>query len=341
MRILTYLEEDREKLALSVDDEIFDLAAVCRSLREVKAISKPRLFAADEAEGLTMIDLIERGDEGLTRLAEVERYIRWQTEADPWVLRNARREEAAIAWLPPVTRPPAVYGIGGNSPLFFRDKAFQIPGYPRGFLRPTNRHALIGHLAAVTLPSQYATMRSSAELAVVIGRHGRDVPEAEAMDYVWGYTLVNDMCSDSWKTVALRGEDESRMHEDITIFTQRAATSYYSRSTDSFAAIGPWIVTKEDVPDPYNLMVWNRLSGVQRERAYTQAMVNGVERTVSFLSRIFMLRPGMIFHLGTMGIDGYTVEADMFFDADDYFEIEYEGIGALRNYITDLRKPAP
>ena len=79
------------------------------------------------------------------------------------------------------------------------------------------------------------------------------------MDYVWGYTLVNDMCSDSWKTVALRGEDESRMHEDITIFTQRAATSYYSRSTDSFAAIGPWIVTKEDVPDPYNLMVWNRL----------------------------------------------------------------------------------
>lgn len=339
MRILTHLEADREKLALSVDGEIYDLAAVCRSLKEVKAITKPRLFGGDEADGLAMTDLMARGEEGLARLAEVERYIRWQAAADPWVLRTARRDEAAITWLPPVTRPPAVYGIGGNSPLFFRDKGFQIPAYPRGFLRPTNHHALIGHRARVTLPAQYATMRSSAELAVVIGATGRNVPESEAMGYVWGYTLVNDMCSDSWKTVALRGEDESRMHEDITIFTQRASTSYYSRSTDSFAAIGPWIVTKEEVPDPYNLMVWNRLSGVERERAYTQAMVNGVERTVAFLSRIFTLRPGMIFHLGTMGIDGYTVEADMFFDADDYFEIEYEGIGALRNYITDMRKP--
>ncbi|WP_119166698.1 fumarylacetoacetate hydrolase family protein [Algihabitans albus] len=338
MRILTYREDEQERLALSIDDEIFDLAAVAASAKELKAITKPR-FAKVSFDGLTMLGLIAMEAEGLDLLAELERYIHWQREADPWILRNAVRQEEEIEWLPPVTEPPAVYGIGGNSPLFFRDKGFQIPAYPRGFLRPTNAHALVGHRATVTLPASYATMRSSAEMGVVIGKTGRDVPESEAMDHVFGFTLVNDMCSDSWKTVALRGEDESRMHEDLTIFTQRAATSYYSRSTDSFAAIGPYIVTKEEVSDPYNLMVYNRLSGVQRERAYTQAMVNGVERTVSFLSRIFTLRPGMIFHLGTMGIDGYTVEADMFFDTDDYFEIEYESIGILRNYITDLRKP--
>jgi 2-keto-4-pentenoate hydratase/2-oxohepta-3-ene-1,7-dioic acid hydratase in catechol pathway len=66
-------------------------------------------------------------------------------------------------------------------------------------------------------------------------------------------------------------------------------------------------------------------------------MVNGIDRTVSFLSRIFTLQPGMIFHMGTMGIDGYTIEADMRLGCNDYFEIEYEGIGVLRNYINDLR----
>ena len=160
------------------------------------------------------------------------------------------------------------------------------------------------------------------------------------MDYVYGYTLVNDMCSDSWKVVAFQGEDESMMLKDLTIFTQRAATSYYSRATDSFATIGPYIVTKDEVPDPYNLMVYNRLSGVVRERAYTQAMVNSIERTVSFLSRIFTLEPGMIFHMGTMGIDGYTIEKDMLLGEDDYFEIEYENIGSLRTYVDDGRERA-
>ncbi|WP_340117721.1 fumarylacetoacetate hydrolase family protein [Pelagibius sp. 7325] len=340
MRIFTFREDGRARLGLSVNSALYDLEAVCLSLREVKAITKPRLFD-QSVEGLTLIDLMEMGDEGLRALDAAERYIRWiaSESADPWVLRNARRREEDIEWLPPVTRPPAVYGIGGNSPLFFRDKNFQIPAYPRGFLRPTNHHALIGHRARVTIPAHYSTMRSSAELGVVIGKTGRNVSEAEAMDYVFGYTLVNDMCSDSWKVVALRGQDEALMHQDLTIFTQRASTSYYSRSTDSFAAIGPYLVTKEEVSDPYNLMVYNRLSGVQRERAYTQAMVNGIERTVSFLSRIFTLRPGMIFHMGTMGIDGYTVEPDMRFGTEDYFEIEYETVGVLRNYITDLRGP--
>lgn len=337
MRILTYKEESREKLGLVVDGHIFDLESVCASTREVKVISRPMFFDRPVA-GMSLVEVMAMGDPGLLILRRVEDYIRWlTTSGDSLLLRWAERKEEAIEWLPPVPRPPALYGIGGNSPLFFRDKSYQIPAYPRGFMRPTNHHALLGHLARVVIPSQYSTMRASAELGVVIGKAGRDVTPAEAMNHVWGYTLVNDMCSDAWKVVALGDLDESMMHKDLTVFTQRASTSYYSRSTDGFAAIGPYVVSKDEVPDPYNLMVWNRLSGVQRERGLTQAMVNGIERTVSFLSRIFTLEPGMIFHMGTMGIDGYTVEADMRFSGEDYFEIEYEGVGVLRNYIQDLR----
>lgn len=340
MKILTYREKDQDRLALSVDGRVFDLEAVCVSVKEVKVITRPRFFDRSVA-GMSLIDLMEMGERGLSELRRVEDYIRWLIRSgDPLLLRNAERDGEAIHWQPPIPRPPVVYGIGGNSPLFFRDKDYQIPAYPRGFIRPINSHALVGHRARVTIPAHYSTMRASAEMGVVIGKTGRNVSPGEAMDYVYGYTLVNDMCSDSWKVVALGDLDEGMMHKDLTIFTQRAATSYYSRSTDGFAAIGPYVITKDEVPDPYNLMVWNRLSGVQRERGYTQAMVNGIERTVSFLSRIFMLRPGMIFHMGTMGIDGYTVEADMYLGPDDYFEIEYEGVGALRTFIDDLRPGA-
>ena len=78
-------------------------------------------------------------------------------------------------------------------------------------------------------------------------------------------------------------------------------------------------------------MIYNRLSGIQRERSYSQALVNDIEHTIEYLSRMFTLKPGMIIHMGTMSIDGYTVEQDMRLTDEDYFEIEYEKIGALRN----------
>ena len=66
-------------------------------------------------------------------------------------------------------------------------------------------------------------------------------------------------------------------------------------------------------------------------------MVNGIERTVSMMSNVFSLKPGMVFHMGTMGIDGYTVESDMELSSEDYFEIEYEKVGSLKNFIKDNR----
>ncbi len=337
MRLFTHLENDRPRLGLAVDGRLYDLEAVYDSCREFKAQTKPRPFPMPLAD-LDMIKLMELGDTGQAILQGVEGYIRWlESHGDNAILRKARRNEEEMTWMPPVIDPPMLYGIGGNSPLFFRDKDYQIPAYPRGFIRPTNGHALLGHRARVTIPKQYETMRASAEMGVVIGKAGRNVTPQQAMDHVYGYTLVNDMCSDSWKVVAFGGEDESMMLKDLTIFTRRAATSYYSRSTDGFAAVGPWIVTKDEVPDPYNLMVWNRMSGTQRERSHTTAIVNSIERVVSFMSRLFTLQPGMIFHMGTMGIDGYTVEKDMLFGPEDYFEIEYERVGALRSYIKDER----
>lgn len=337
MRILTYLHDGNEKLAISVNNKIYDLEQVDKSRKEVKVIYPP-IFFNEPISKMSVLDIINMGTKGLDILRRIENYIIWLNKSgDSLLLRNAFLEEEEIKWLPPISNSPMVFGIGGNSPLFFRDKDYQIPAYPRGFIRPVNKHSIIGHRNHVVIPENYSTIRASAELGVIIGKPGKNISPKNAMDYVWGYTLVNDMCSDSWKAIALGDIDEEEMHKDLTIFTQRAATSYYSRSTDGFAAIGPYAVTKDEIPNPYDLMVWNNLSGKIRERGLTQAMVNGVERTISFLSNIFTIQPGMIFHMGTMGIDGYTIESDMKLSQNDYFEIEYENIGSLRTYVNDLR----
>lgn len=338
MKLLTFDAGGGNRLGLMVDEDIYDVAAIVQAVKEFKSFTKPIFFPAGVNEP-QMLDVLTQGERALDGLRNMETFIRWHRDrGDPALLRNAKVDASAIKWRPPIVRPPLLYGIGGNSPLFFRDKQFQIPAYPRGFMRPITRYSLIGHMEEVIIPENYGTIRASAELGVVIGKPGRNIPAGKAMEHVFGYTIVNDMCSDSWKVVALGGRDEALMLRDITVFTARASTSYYSRSTDTFAAVGPYIVTRDEVVDPYNLLVYSRLSGVVRERSYTQAMVNGIEQTIEFLSRMFTLQPGMILHMGTMGIDGYTVEADMALGPEDYFEMEYEGIGALRNRVRDLRK---
>lgn len=338
MKLFSYLKNGNARVGIKVDDEHYDIEQVLLTLKECKTVN-PLYSKTDYMNFDSIIAVINGGIQTEDALRTLTAYIAWNKSCgDPLLLRSAVLDEFSLAWLPSIPEPPILYGIGGNSPLFFRNKNYQIPAYPRGFVRPNSKNAVIGHHGTVNIPPHYTTMRASAELGVVIGKTGKNISEENAMDYVYGYTLVNDMCSDSWKVVALDGIDEEMMLTDLTVFTKRAATSYYSRSTDTFTAVGPYVVTKDEVPDPYNLMVWNSLSGVVREKGYTQSMVNGIERTISFLSRIFTLQPGMIFHMGTMGIDGYTVEQDMQLDENAYFEIEYERIGKLRNYIQDGRR---
>ena len=337
MKLVNFSIDGKTRAGVSVDGVVYDIENILATVRELKLFSKPKLLDGFERP-ICVASIVAAGDEGIEALRRVEDHIRWVRDSgDPSVLRNAKVDEAKMRWLPPIEGPELFYGIGGNSPLFFRDKGFQIPAYPRGFQRPASKHSLIGHNGRVDIPASYSTMRASAEMGVVIGKPGKYIPASKAMEHVFGYTLVNDMCSDSWKVIALDGKDERLMHEDITVFTARASTSYYSRATDTFAAVGPWIVTKDEVPDPYNLMVYNYLSGVMRERSYTQAMVNGIEQTIAYMSRMFTLKPGMIIHMGTMGIDGYTIEPDMLLGPDDYFEIEYEKVGKLRCYVNDQR----
>lgn len=338
MKLATVYAAGKKRVGMVVQDSFYDFHEVQKSLVEVKQLfSKPRFFDVDTSV-FDMIALLDMGERGLAACQRVQDFLKWSLEeGDPFILRKAKFELNRVKWMPPVPRPPLMFGIGGNAPFYFRDKAFQIPGYPQGFLRPRSPHTLIGHMQPVTIPAFYRSFRSAAELGVIIGKPGRDIKADEALEHVGGYTIVNDICSDTWKDYAMSGEDERAIDTDMTVFGYRHVTSFYSRSTDNFAPVGPYLVTRDEVPNPYDLIAYNRLSGIRRERTHSQSIVNGIEQTIEFLSKMFTMRPGMILHMGAMSIDGYTVEEDMILTDEDYFEVEYEKIGRLRNPVNDLR----
>jgi len=141
------------------------------------------------------------------------------------------------------------------------------------------------------------------------------------------------MIGNQWKDFARN----SNPNGDPT-FEELLITSYYGRATDGFAPIGPAIVSKDEVADPYNLLMYTRQNGIERDRSYTNSMVVGIENTIEYLSQFMTLYPGTIIHMGAMGIDGITIHEDVRIGADEPVEVEIERVGRLRTYFDDKRK---
>jgi len=250
------------------------------------------------------------------------------TELD--LLKQAKVDNDA-AFLSPIRKPPLMFGLAGNCPQTRRWSGTIIPNYPVGYTRPFR--SLSAHKGRVLLDENVTSFRCAAELGVVIGRRAFQVSKAEALDYVCGYTCVNDMISNHWKTFAVASNPDGTPD-----FKEFLITSYYGRGTDGFAPVGPYIKAKEDVGDPYNLMMFTRQNEMLRDRSYTNAMVVGIENAIEYLSHFMTLYPGSIIHMGTMGTDGITLSEDTKLTRDDYIEIEIEKIGVLLTYFDDQRK---
>lgn len=213
-----------------------------------------------------------------------------------------------VALLAPC-EPSKIMALGLN----YRDHAAEygstIPLEPLLFMKPST--AVIGPDAAIVYPAMSKRVDYEAELAVVIGKTARHVPEDQAFAYVLGYTCFNDVTA----------RDLQRKDGQFT----------RAKSFDTFAAIGPWIET--EIPDPDNLMVEAYLNGEQKQQANTGDMVFGVATLISFISRIMTLLPGDVIATGTPSGIGPML-------AGDVVEIRVENIGRLRNQVVPERIPA-
>jgi 2-keto-4-pentenoate hydratase/2-oxohepta-3-ene-1,7-dioic acid hydratase in catechol pathway len=193
---------------------------------------------------------------------------------------------------------------------------FTIPPvwYQRPMYYKANRFNVVGPEAEIEWPSFSQRMDYEMELAVIIGRRVRDVSEDEAMQAVFGYTIFNDFSARD-----TQAEESS--------FRMGPAKG---KDFDTGNAIGPCIVTRDEIDAPEALQMCVRVNGVERSRTTSGGMQHGIARCISFLSRSETLYPGEVLAMGTVG-NGCGYESLSFLADGDVVEVEVQGIGVLRN----------
>ncbi|MGI8566411.1 MAG: fumarylacetoacetate hydrolase family protein [Pyrinomonadaceae bacterium] len=214
-----------------------------------------------------------------------------------------------VRLLAPVPRPGKLICIGLN----YRDHAAEsnmpIPESPVVFSKFTT--AVVGPNEPVVLPAASAKVDYEAELAFVIGRRAKNVTKERAMDYVLGYTMVNDVSA-----------------RDLQF-----ADGQWQRgkSCDTFAPMGECIVTTDEIPDPHRLTIKLRLNGHTMQDSSTDQLIFGIAELVSFLSETITLEPGDVVATGTPPGVGFARKPPVFLKDGDVMEVEVEGLGVLTN----------
>ncbi len=285
MKLLTYRYDGVERVGALRGDEVIDLSPLAASMLEL-IDGGPDLLA--EARKLVA------AAEGGLALTEIE-------------LRA------------PIPRPRKnIICLGMNyaahaiESLRAKGLPEKLPEYPVFFSKmPT---AVNHPNAPVPLMPDVSAQRDwEVELAVIIGRRGRDIPASAALDYVFGYTIMNDVSA----------RDLQTRHQQF----------FYSKSLDGSAPLGPWIVTADEIPDPHALGIRLRLNGELVQNSTTRDMIFDIPTCIATFSRGITLEPGDIIATGTPAGVGMGMTPQRWLKAGDVMEAEIDGIGVLRNTV--------
>lgn len=299
MRILMYGRAGDRRLGVMYEDQVVDVHDLSREA------------GLDPFQG-SVLDVVLAGGEKLAAVHDV-------------LTRTENRSSVRSASLPldrvdiraPLDPPIGnVIAIGRNYPEHAAESARALG---REVERPTvftkAQTSIVGPHDDVVVDSNATSQPDwEAELGVVIGRRGLNVPVKSGLDYVFGYTVINDVSA-----------------RDVQFGW--GGQFFKGKSLDTFCPMGPWIVTKDEVPDPQRLRVTLRVNGVTKQDASTADMIFPVAEIVSQLSLGMTLLPGMIIATGTPSGVGFAREPKEFLQNGDLMETEVVGVGSLRNRI--------
>ncbi len=200
-------------------------------------------------------------------------------------------------------------GIGLNYADHAAETGMEVPPEPVMFLKASS--CICGPDDTVPIPRGSEKTDWEVELGVVIGRPGKYIDAAEALDHVAGYCVVNDISERSFQT-------------------ERAGQWDKGKGCDNFGPVGPWLVTRDEVPDPQNLKMWLDVNGTRMQDGSTATMVYGVAHLVSYLSQFFTLEPGDIITTGTPPGVGMGMRPPRYLAPGDVVELGIEGLGRQR-----------
>jgi 2-keto-4-pentenoate hydratase/2-oxohepta-3-ene-1,7-dioic acid hydratase in catechol pathway len=236
-------------------------------------------------------------------------------ELEKWRARNgasAPRVPSRVRLGAPICRPSKIVCIGLN----FRDHAaesnMELPKEPVLFFKSTT--ALAGPNDPVMLPRNATKVDWEVELAVVMGRKASYVPADRALEYVVGYVLHND-------------------YSERAFQLERGGQWVKGKSADTFAPLGPFLATGDEVPNVERLHMWLNVNGEPRQNSSTSNMVFGVAALVSYVSDFMTLLPGDVISTGTPAGVGLGMKPPTYLKAGDVVELGIEGLGESRQEV--------
>ena len=209
----------------------------------------------------------------------------------------------------PVARPSKIVCIGLNYAKHARETNAAIPNEPIIFMKSTT--SLAGPYDNIMIPKNSVKTDWEVELAFVMGKKASYVDIDEAMDYVAGYTLHNDV-----------SEREYQLERD--------GTWDKGKGCDTFAPIGPWLVTKDEIKDPHNMRLWLSLNGKTMQDGNTDDLIFNIPFLVSYISQFMTLLPGDIVSTGTPAGVGLGFTPNIFLKEDDIIELSIDGLGTSK-----------
>ncbi|OPY15222.1 fumarylacetoacetate hydrolase family protein [Syntrophus buswellii] len=223
-------------------------------------------------------------------------------------------------YLPPVT-PVNILALGLNYRRHAEETRLDTPKYPILFMKASS--SVIGHGEPILLPAAAPeSVDYEAELAVVIGSKAKNLQPSEAMDCILGYTCANDVSARDWQLRRQQGQ------------------WVRAKSFDTFCPLGPWLVTKDEIPDPDRL----RIRALLNERdilqdAATSEMIFKIPVVISFLSQSMTLLPGTVILTGTPEGVGFTRKPPLYLREGNRISVEIDQIGRLSNPVARERMP--
>ncbi|HQZ81896.1 MAG TPA: fumarylacetoacetate hydrolase family protein [Pyrinomonadaceae bacterium] len=211
----------------------------------------------------------------------------------------------------PIQRPGKIVCVGLNYRDHAEESGMAIPTSPIIFSKFST--AVIGPDAAIELPEDSSEVDYEAELAVVIGRRAKSVSASDAMSYVFGYTNFND----------------------VSARDMQFADGQWQRgkSCDTFAPMGEFIATPDEIVDPHDLRISFRLNGETLQDSSTGQMIFRIPELIEFISKTITLEPGDLIATGTPPGVGFARTPKVFLRDGDFAEVEIEGLGVLRNSV--------
>ncbi|MGM0874557.1 MAG: fumarylacetoacetate hydrolase family protein [Bacillota bacterium] len=301
MKFVTATIHNEQFIGLVHGDKIIDLKKAEKDIFELSSFPK------------TLFECVSLGDKFVQDVKQIVDKINVEEGSESYLYRGAD-----VKLLSPIPRPAKnIFCVGKN----YREHAIEmgseadVPEHIMLFSKaPT---AVIGHEDEID-PHIHITQELDyeGELAVVIGKKGKQIKEEEAMDYVFGYTIVNDITARNLQS----------QHKQFLL----------GKSLDTSCPIGPYIVHKSSIQNPYGLTITTKVNDEVRQNGNTKDMIFSIEHIISTISQGTTLEPGDIIATGTPAGVGKGFNPPKFLQPGDVVEIEVEGIGVLRNSIKEL-----